>query len=97
MRFESSYWQKIEGQETIEQEFLHPCTAEEMGEFYPPADAQTAAEVERLWSGGHLYCFDWKRKPVELFGSWHNRDNFSQHELQLIPCANTGGDVYEWN
>ena len=48
--------ERIDGVYNEMREELHPCTDVDMAKFYPPEDP---AKIEKLQSGGHLYCLDW--------------------------------------
>ena len=63
---------------------LHPCTTEDFSKFYPP-DERKKARIEDLKTKGGLYCADWKKHGVKLYGE--DRDNsYSMLDINAIPC-----------
>lgn len=47
---------------------MHPCTTEDYAKFFPTA-APFRNEIDNLRQQGGLFCLDWQKEGVELFGS----------------------------
>ena len=63
---------------------LHPCTAEDFAKFHP-ADERKKALIDDMKKNGGLFCADWKKHGVKLWGE--DRDNaYSLLDVNALPC-----------
>ena len=46
-----------------------------------------ATKVNKLQSGGHFFCLDFKGMGFELYGSEASGVDFSALDPMLVPCA----------
>ena len=46
-----------------------------MGKFYD-ADEETAKQMNRLMEADGLFCLDWAKANVELYGSWRTHSSY---------------------
>ena len=75
----------------VEQLLLHPCSDAELAEFYPPKNQAVAIEVNALQAGSHLFCLDWQKHGLEVYGDWRTGSNFSSVQVSLVPCGSVQG------
>ena len=60
--------------------------------FDPPENADTAQKVEELIAGGHFFCVDWKKQPLNLHGFWRSGGNYANFDVRFTACASIAED-----
>ena len=63
----------------------HPCVASDYAKFYPTGK-KYEEKVDELIQSGSLFCIDWDKENLELYGAKEGSKHYSQLEVMAVPC-----------
>ena len=65
---------------------MHRCTEADLAKFYEP-EKSTKPRVEAFRETGGLFCLDWQKLNVELYGYWQAAANYGGLDIIVAPCG----------
>ena len=71
----------------ITRTLMHPCTADDLSNFYTPDSAETAQKFSKFVLDGNLFCLSKKAREFEIFGSYYQPHDYNGFFIKQIPCA----------
>ena len=87
VKWVTAYWERVGGEWIINWFPMHKCSGAEMARFKNPENDLIATRVNKLQTGGHFFCLDFKAMRFELYGSESKGVDFSALDPMLVPCA----------
>ena len=74
------------GSGTIETNYpMYTCTDEDFKLFHT-TETRSRDKVDRLRKANELFCFDWKKAKLVIFGNWERDTEWAAAEIQIMPC-----------
>ena len=65
---------------------MKPCTKEDFEKFYT-VEKRSASLFASYQANGGLFCIDWQKVNLELYGTWQFDSHYSAVDILVAPCG----------
>ena len=66
---------------------MHQCTDAKQAKFFPPQSEQFATKMKNFFEQGHLYCIDFNKFDIEIYGASTTGVDYAAFDVLLVPCG----------
>ena len=87
VKWVTAFWERVGGEWNIKWYPMQKCSDAQFSRFKAPENDLIAAKVNKLQTGGHFFCLDFKEMGFELYGSESQGVDFTALDPMLVPCA----------